>query len=57
MELNTIPWDKLLGMVGIRFHLFIPTIILKLLWGIVWAWLVDRTVLKKVFYRTSIKES
>lgn len=57
VELNTIPWNKILGVIGIRSHLFMPTIILKLLWCVIWAWLVDYTVLKKVFYSASIKES
>lgn len=51
VELNTIPWDKILGVVGIESHLFMPTIILKLLWCVIWAWLVDRTISKKVFYQ------
>ena len=51
IELNCIPWSRLLSVVGITDHLFIPIFLLKVTWCVVCVFFVNHSQLKNVFYR------
>ena len=50
IELNTIPWERILNIIGITRHLFIPTLVFKLGWSISWVLIVEKTKIRKIFY-------
>lgn len=49
IELNMIPWNKILNVIGMNAHLFIPILILKITWAIGGTWIINRTKLRLVF--------
>ena len=49
IELDLIPWDKVMNFVGINEQWFIPTLILKFIWAVGGTWIISHTRLRLIF--------
>lgn len=49
IELSIIPWKSLFKVVGFATHVFIPILLLKLIWSIGWTTIINTTGIQCVF--------